>query len=66
MNIPKLTAVELYTAEANQIHALCDRAAVPRIVEGTTMSISQRVAILEGVCRGLVERLGQDPVHTIQ
>lgn len=57
--------LDFFAAEALQIHALCDRSNVPREVNGTAMSMAQRVAILEGVCQGLVSRLGMDPLHTL-
>lgn len=47
--------------EAEQVHALCDKARVPRIVDGSEMSMAQRVAILEGAYRGLAVRVGMEP-----
>lgn len=63
MTTPKYSpeTLALFTAECLQVHALCDRAAVPRVINGSAMSMAQRVAILEGVYRGLVSRIGSSP-----
>lgn len=55
-----------FTNECLQVHALCDRALVPRVIDGSVLSMAQRVAVLEGVCRGLVDRLGKDPATVMQ
>lgn len=48
-----INVLELATKEFDIIHVLCDRAEVPRFVDGEKMSASQRVAILEGAWRDL-------------
>lgn len=58
--------IEFFTQECLQVHALCDRALVPRVIDGSVLSMAQRVAVLEGVLRGLVENLGKNPPTTIQ
>ena len=50
-------------AEVDQVHALCDRAQVPRLINEELLSMAQRVAVLEGVQRGLVAQLGR--VHPV-
>ena len=57
--------VSLYTAEALMVHALCDRQLVPRIIDGTTLSMAQRVNVMEQVCASLIERVGMDPPSII-
>ena len=58
----KLDAIALATQEALLIHALCDRALVPRISEGETLSMAQRVNVLETCYRGVIRDLGKiDP-----
>lgn len=54
-----IDVLELATKEFDVIHALCDRAEVPRLVEGAKMSASQRVAILEGAWAGLSKQIGK-------
>ena len=58
--------LQFYLAEVECVHALCDRAGVPRIVKDSAMSMSQRVTILEGVYRGLLAKVGLPPKATIQ
>lgn len=53
-------SVQFVTDEILVVHALCDRALVPRLIESSLLSMSQRVAILEGCYVGLVARLGMD------
>lgn len=53
------------TAEIHQVHALCDRAAVPREIDGELLSMAQRVACLELCYAGLIKRIGKDPVTVI-
>lgn len=50
-----------HTAEIEQIHALCERAGVPEVIGGVTLSIAQRVAILEGAYRGLIVKFTTRP-----
>jgi hypothetical protein len=55
---------DLWLAEANRIHDLCDLAQIPRGAEGLELSLSQRVEVLAGVLQGLVAKVGQQgPVH---
>ncbi len=49
---------EFITKEGLQVHALCDRAQVPREIDAEPLSMAQRVAILEAVQRGLTAQLG--------
>ncbi len=44
---------ELVKKEFDVMHALCDRAEVPRKYDGEHMTLSQRVATLEGAWRDL-------------
>jgi hypothetical protein len=59
---PKKVAIEqstldFYIAESQAIHALCDRAEVPQeLGDGIGLSMSQRVAILEGAYRRMVAK----------
>lgn len=54
-NTEAMTSVmNLALREFDMIHALCDRANVPRIFEGEKLSAAQRVTILEGSWRGLM------------
>ena len=46
--------------EVDMVHTLCDRAQVPRIIDGELLSMAQRVAVLEGVQRGLVAQMGRE------
>ncbi len=50
--------LEFYTAEALQVHALCDRVNVPRTVGGVEMSMSQRVTIMTGVLEEQLKKVG--------
>lgn len=50
--------VEFYTHEALQVHALCDRVNVPRLVNGTEMSMAQRVALMAGVLEAQLRQVG--------
>lgn len=71
MTVPATWYVQMHdtvafaTAEFDAIHALCDRALVPRTVLGELLSASQRVAVLEGCYVGLAARLGMDPPSVI-
>lgn len=58
--------LDFFTAESLQIHALCDRADVPREVEGEVLSMAQRVSVLEGVYRGLLQRTLGVTLHPLQ
>mgnify|MGYP003640444187 CR=1 FL=1 len=51
-------AYSFLTKEVLQVHALCDRAQVPREIDAESLSMAQRVSILEGVQRGLTAQLG--------
>lgn len=51
-------AYSFISEEVLKVHALCDRAQVPRHIDGELLSMSQRVTILEGVQRELTARLG--------
>jgi ABC-type dipeptide/oligopeptide/nickel transport system ATPase subunit len=53
-------AMLFVTNEILVVHTLCDRAQVPRLIDGETLTMAQRVAILEGVQRGLTARLGME------
>ena len=56
-----------FTAECHQVHALCDRAQVPRTAEdGSVFSMSQRVCVMENVLQGMVARAGCPPMNTFQ
>lgn len=57
---------EFYILEALQSHALCDRALIPRRINGELLSMAQRVAVLERCYAGLAARLGMDPAVVIQ
>ena len=51
-----------FLAEVDAIHTLCDRALIPRTVEGELLSMSQRVTVLENCYRGVIRDLGKvDP-----
>lgn len=65
VTIDKAT-MEFFVAECLQMHALCDRSVVPRVIDGCVLSMAQRVAILEGCYHGLVKRLGREPLFTEQ
>lgn len=52
-------ALDFMLAECLQIHALCDRANVPRAHDGFPYSMAQRVAILEGVASALCQQIGK-------
>lgn len=54
---------DLWLAEANRIHDLCDAAEIPRDCGAGEFSLSQRVEILAGVCAGLVKRATEPGVH---
>ena len=55
-------SVDFILAEINTVHALCDRALVPRESEGEILSMSQRVNCLEACYRGVIRDLGKfDP-----
>jgi hypothetical protein len=57
-----LETLNHFTKECDVIHALCDRSGVPAHTEdGEKFSISQRVAILQGVTEGLMKRIGMVP-----
>lgn len=57
--------LDFFTAESLQIHAVCDRALVPRVAEdGSVFSMAQRVCVMEGVLQGMVGLLGQGPMTT--
>jgi hypothetical protein len=52
----------LIRAEINAVHALCDRALVPRVSEGETLSMAQRVNVMESCYRGVIRDIGKvDP-----
>lgn len=54
-----------YAEESLIVHALCDRSGVPRTTpDGEMLSMSQRVAILQGVTAGLMKRIGAEPATT--
>lgn len=53
-------ALSFVTNEVEMVHSLCDRGQVPRAIDGEVLSMAQRVAVLEGVQRGLVARLGME------
>ena len=59
------SSFDFFLKECEQVHALCDRALVAREIDGSVLSMAQRVAILESVCQGLVSRLGMKPLTTI-
>lgn len=63
--IVDIDPVEYSRREIEQVHALCDRAKVARVINGERLSMSQRVTVLEQVCAGLVQRLGMEPLTTI-
>ena len=56
-------SMSFITNEVLQVHVLCDRAQVPRVIDGELLSMAQRVAVLEGVQRGLVAQMGR--VHPV-
>ena len=56
--------IEFATQEILCVHALCDRAGVPREMNEELLSMSQRVAVLERCYAGMVLRLGMDYVST--
>jgi hypothetical protein len=58
--------LDFFTAESLQIHALCDRALVPREIEGTALSMAQRVNVMEAVLSGLTAQIGQNPTTVLQ
>lgn len=54
--------IKFATEEILAVHAMCDRALVPRESEGETLSMSQRVNVLEICFRGLIRDIGKiDP-----
>lgn len=60
-----LSAIAFVTAEVDQVHAFCDRALVPRWINGVVLSMAQRVGVLEGCYVGLAGRLGMNPPSTL-
>ena len=60
----ELDAIAFATQEALQVHAVCDRALVPRKVNGEVLSMAQRVTVLERCYVGLAGRLGMEPPTT--
>jgi len=48
------------TKEVSTVHSVCDRAMIPREVEGELLSMAQRVHVLERCYREMVMRLGKD------
>ena len=61
------STLHFFTAECEQVHALCDHALVPRAIDGSGLSFAQRVAILHGAYIGLAGRVGMaDHFPTVQ
>ena len=61
------STLDFFSAECAQVHALCDHALVPRDLDGSGLSFTQRVAILHGAYIGLAGRVGMaDLFPTIQ
>lgn len=52
--------IQFAIAEALTIHAICDRALVPREIQGELLSMAQRVHVLERCYAGMVGRAGMD------
>lgn len=63
--MPKLSkeALKFVTDEVLTVHELCDRANVPRDIEGELLSMSQRVAILGQGFRRLVVYFNSKPQY---
>jgi hypothetical protein len=53
---------EFYMAEALKVHALCDKVQVPTELEGSELSMSQRVAVLSGVIEEQMRKVGKGQV----
>lgn len=60
----EINVLTLAIKEAHQIHAVCDRALVPRKVNGELLTMAQRVTVLERCYVGLTSRLGMEPPST--
>lgn len=58
----KPSAIELYTNEALQVHALCDRAGVSKGHQDGNFSMAQRVNILVGMYENIRQNAGLPPV----
>lgn len=58
---PSDAVLDLFTAECNTIHALCDERQVPREFDGQALSMAQRVEILAAVNRAFVRSIGHSP-----
>ena len=53
---------QFISEEVLMVHALCDRALVPRVTDGEILSMAQRVNVLEICYRRLVRDVGKvDP-----
>lgn len=51
-----------YITEALEVHRLCDLSDVPRVSEdGSLLSMSQRVEILQTVTDAVMRSIGQNP-----
>ena len=56
---------QFVTEEVLMVHGVCDRALVPREVDGEILSMSQRVQTLELCYVRLVKKLGMAPPSVI-
>jgi len=58
--------LDYFTEESLAIHALCDRAGIPREFDGQALSMSQRVGVMEEGFRDLITTLTKTPPTTLQ